>query len=61
MGLNDEYHYEEPGGAKKYGFLMGIGLMVLVGIGLVLGQIAGGKHEPPGKMPEVVMITSSTV
>jgi TonB family protein len=56
MGLNDEYQYEERGKGRKYGFLFGIGLVVLIVLGLILGQIATGNHAPVSKMPEVVMV-----
>jgi outer membrane biosynthesis protein TonB len=56
MGLNDDYQYEEKGGSRKYGFLFGIGLVVLVLVGLVFGQVIGSKHAPTGRMPDVVMI-----
>jgi TonB family protein len=51
-----EYDESEASGIRKYGFLLGVGLLGLIGAGLVVAQIAMGDHKAVSHMPEVVMI-----
>jgi outer membrane biosynthesis protein TonB len=53
---SENFEYEEASGGGRYGFLFGIGIVVLIGLGLVVAQIARGDHKAVSHMPEVVMI-----
>lgn len=56
MSLDQDYEYEKPNGMRRYGFVFGIGILVLVGVGFVLADISKGDHKAVAHMPEVVMI-----
>lgn len=54
MSLADDY--EQRTFAQRYGFVLGVGVVVLVVAGLVAGQLLSHKSAPPRRAPEVSMV-----
>jgi outer membrane biosynthesis protein TonB len=54
--MHADTEYEESGFLRKYGFVFGIGVVVLTAAGVVVGQVAKGDHSAPPRAQEVFIV-----